>query len=116
MMTVEDLCEDEWVVPGAQLRMLFRRDGSGFYERKDGDRLRRENLIWKLDPGLRIKFARARGWEEVPATVRAGKGGGARVGQREMVLAFDPYAKAMEDRITGELVLQSDEGGELPAS
>ncbi|MBI5547117.1 MAG: hypothetical protein HY901_24820 [Deltaproteobacteria bacterium] len=116
-LTLEDLCRDEWCLPGSrEIRMRFRKDGSGYYDRKVPGKLIHEKLLFKLEDVLAIKFARAREWTHLAASVRPGRGQpGERIGQRELVLEDDPYAKAVEDQPSGELVLQSDAGACLPS-
>jgi hypothetical protein len=117
-LTVDVLCCDEWMTTGApEIRLRLRKDGSGYYDRKEPGKVIHEKLVYKLEGALRIKLARARGWTEVTATVRVGPGKpDDRFGQRELVLSKDPYASAIEDRPSGELVMQSDAGAGLPGA
>lgn len=120
MATLEELCQDEWVTTqGARsIRLRFRKDGSGFYERKEtGKPVVVEKLLFKVEGNLKIKLARARSWTEVQATVKAGSvAADARLGQHELVLSHDPYVVAIEDQQSGELHLVTDEGASLPSA
>jgi len=120
MTASELLCRYEWTIAGPPpLRLFFRRDGTGFYERKEASgRLVREKFLYRFDADrLELKFAHARDWTEVAASIRAGHApAGERVGEHELVVARDPYAFKMEDRLTSELVFESDAGAALPSS
>lgn len=117
-LTLDDLCRDEWIASGApEIRLRLRKDGTGYYDRKEPGRLIHEKLLYKLEGSLHLKLAHARGWVEVSAAVRPGPGKeGERFGQRELVLSQDPYAAAIEDRPSAELILQSDAGASLPSA
>ena len=117
-LKLEDLCRDEWTSPGPpEIRLRFRKDSSGYYDRKADGRIIHEKLLYKIEGVLRIKFAHAREWTEVAAQVRPGKSQpGERIGQFELVLGNDPYSKGIEDLQSSELVLQSDAGASLPSS
>lgn len=116
--SVDELCRDEWVTPCVpEIRMRFRKDGTGYYDRKEPGRLVHEKLLYELGASLRLKLAHARGWIEVAATVRPGPAlQGDRFAERELILSQDPYRRAVEDRPCDELVLQSDAGASLPSS
>lgn len=115
----------EWIRDageGPALRMVFRPDGTGYYEREAAQMQRfvRERFLYRVEgPTLHLKFARAREWTEVGAALRAGPpaGGGEprRFGAQELTLTRDPYAWAMEDAPSGELRLLSDTGPALPS-
>lgn len=117
-LTLDDLCRDEWIATGArEIRLRLRKDGSGYYDRKESGRLIHEKLLFKLEGALRLKLAHARLWIDVEASVRPGPGKeGDRFGQRELVLSKDPYAAAIEDAPSAELILQSDAGASLPSA
>ena len=117
-LTLEELCRDEWTNQGSpEIRLRFRKDGSGYYDRKEPGKVIHEKLAWRLEGALKLKLAHARTWTEVAASVRPGKGGqGERFGQRELVLSKDPYQSAIEDKPSGEVVLQSDAGASLPGA
>jgi hypothetical protein len=116
-LTLDELCHDEWITQGnPEIRLRFRRDGSGSYNRSDAGKVTVEKLMFKLEDHLDIKLARARSWVDVEATIRPGKAAaGERFGQRELVLGRDPYVVAIEDKQSGELVLLSDAGASLPS-
>jgi hypothetical protein len=116
--TLDELCRDEWIAAGPpEIRLRFRKDGSGYYDRKEQGRLVHEKLLFKLEQSLRLKLVHARSWVEVHVAVRAGRSAaGERIGQRELVLSEDPYSRAIEDRPSGGLVLLSDAGAALPSS
>ena len=120
MLTIEDLCRDEWAaVSPKEIRLRLRKDGSGYYDRKDeGGKVIHEKLMFKVEVGvLRIKFNRARLWVDVGGDVRPGPGGASdRLGQRELVLEKDPYSTAIEELKPSPLVLQSDAGASLPSA
>jgi len=110
----------EWIgTCSPVVRMLFRRDGTGWYERDapPGTRPVHENLLWRAEePRLAIKFSHARGWHEVAADLAAGPvAADGRTGAWRLVLAEDPYARVQEERATGELELLSDAGAALPS-
>lgn len=118
-LTETGLVQTEWVEQVELARRFkFRRDSTGFFEREaaPGARFVHENFLWKLEGGrLHLKFAHARSWTDLAATLRAGTApDDARVGVRELVLERDPYAWTMEERALGELVLASDRGAALP--
>jgi hypothetical protein len=117
-LTPEDLCRDEWVNAGLpEIRLRFRKDGSGYYDRKADGKIIHEKLLFRIDGALKIKFVHAREWTEVVAAVGPGKSQpGERVGERELVLSNDPYCKAIEDKPSPELRLMSDAGASLPSS
>lgn len=98
------------------VRLVFRPDGTGYYEREGGPgkRFVRENLLFRPEGDvLHLKFARARGWTEVEASFEQTDGASARFIGR-LVLARDPYAWHMEERQTGALALTGDRGAALP--
>jgi hypothetical protein len=117
-LTLEHLCRDEWTCAGPpEMRMRFRKDGSGYYDRKEPGKVIHEKMLFKVEGALKIKFAHARTWVEVEAAVRGGQAkAGERIGERELVLSQDPYAAAVEDRPSGERILLSDAGASLPSS
>jgi hypothetical protein len=118
-MDLDTLARFDWISPSRPaVRMVFRRDGTGFYERDAGPGLRavRENLLHRSEGArlLRLKFARARGWIELEAELRAGAAEpGARLAQHLLFLAEDPYAATLGERLTGPLTLESDAGAAL---
>jgi hypothetical protein len=115
----DELCKDEWTNQGSpEIRLRFRKDGSGYYDRKEPGKVIHEKLTYRLEGAvLKLKLAHAQSWTEAAASVRPGKGGKEdRYGQRELVLAKDPYQSAIEDRPSPELVLQSDAGASLPGA
>ncbi|MGC4119506.1 MAG: hypothetical protein QM765_34040 [Myxococcales bacterium] len=118
-LTIAALCEDEWTNLGdPEIRLRFRKDGTGYYNRSVQGRPIAEKLIYKLEGRLvHFKLAHARGWVEIEASVKDGGGKpGERYGQRELSLAQDPFAVAVEDKPGAKLVLSSDEGASLPSS
>ncbi len=115
---IATLLQFEWAQqPEPGVRMKFRRDGTGYYEREGGPgaRLIHENLLHRLENGvLHLKFAHARSWTEVSATLQNGGGSpGDRLGLWELTLAQDAYALIFEERATPPLVLLSDRGAAL---
>ncbi len=117
-LTLDELCRDEWTnaaVP--EIRLRLRKDGTGYYDRREPGKVLHEKLLFRLEEVLHLKLAHARGWIEVAVRVEPGKvAAGERIGQRELMLSADPYAKAIEDRPSGELRLLSDAGAALPSS
>lgn len=116
--TPEILWKTEWIeLPGPGVRMKFRRDTTGFYEREGvpGTRLVRDNILYRLEGNmLQLKFAHARLWMEVGIALAGGDAtADARVGARQITLDFDPYAWLFEERKTSALVLHSDSGAAL---
>ena len=117
-LTTETLWKTEWIErPVAGVRMKFRRDGTGFYEREGapGTRLTRDNLLFRLEGNvLHLKFAHARLWTEVGVTHSQGDAlPGERFGEKQLTLDHDPYARVFEERKTPPLVLFSDSGAAL---
>jgi hypothetical protein len=112
------LTKFEWVEhPIARVRMKFRRDSTGFYEREASDTARfvRDNLLYRVEETvLHIKFARARGWTQVGIAWREGRvPPDARIGKWEILIERDPYAWMMEEHETPSLLLYSDSGAAL---
>lgn len=123
-LDVSTLTRAEWLSapegtePGddGAIRLVFRRDSTGYYERENGPgkRFVRENLLFRVEGRvLHLKFARARGWTEVEASFEMTDGASERFIGR-LVLARDPYAWLMEERATDALVLTGDRGAALP--
>lgn len=117
-MDLDTLSRFDWVTAGAPtVRLVLRRDGSGFYERDAGPGLRalREHLLHRLEgAALSLKFAHARGWVEVEARLSPGTpGADGRMGRYLLELATDPYVAAVEDRPAPPLTLESDAGAAL---
>ena len=114
------LVRTDWVDVSGVVRMKFRRDGTGYYEREADENRRfvHENLLWKVENGmLHLKFARARLWTDVTAETRTGTPSeDGRLGENVLALGSDPYARAVEDTHTAPLVLSSDRGAALPSS
>lgn len=120
MIDVTRLVRYEWVDrEDGSLRMRFRRDGTGYYQRDASaeGRAISERLLYRVDDdGLHLKFAHARLWVLVDASLVEGDAPqGARIGEFELVLPRDPYAHAVDDQITPPLVLKSDRGAALPS-
>lgn len=121
-LDLEQLTRYEWRRAGPpEIVLRMRKDGTGYYDRKTPGRVIHEKLLFKLESGvLRIKLAHARNWTDVGVQIREGKGQPwDRMGERELVLEFDPYSRAVEDLAVQELkelLLQSDAGAALPSS
>ena len=117
-LTPELLIRHEWTDVSRDVRMKFRRDGTGWYERESApDRpFVHENLLWRIEGEvLQMKFAHARLWTEVPIAASEGvPSDDGRYGQRRLSLARDPYARTLEERQTPALLLESDRGAALP--
>lgn len=113
------LIRNEWTDASLDVRMKFRQDQTGYYERElAADRpFVHENFLWQIEGEgtLRLKFAHARLWSEVDAATGEGvPTDDGRFGRWLLTLARDPYAWTLEERITGALVLRSDRGAPLP--
>lgn len=117
-LTPELLTRYEWTDASQVVRMKFRRDGTGWYERESApDRpFVHENLLWRIEAtSLHLKFAHARLWTEVSVTASEGElSEDGRFGLRRLHFARDPYAWTLEEHQTPALVLQSDRGAALP--
>lgn len=117
-LTNELLTRNEWTDEALEIRMRFRRDGTGWYEREAtaGRPFLHENLLWRVEgESLHLKFAHARLWSDVAATASEGTPSqDGRFGQRRLVFARDPYAWTLEERLTPPLELLSDRGAGLP--
>ncbi len=47
---LDELCRDEWVVQGVpEIRLRFRKDGSGYYDRKSPGKVLHEKLLFRVD-------------------------------------------------------------------
>jgi hypothetical protein len=115
---LEQLCKVEWVDgPDAKLRMRFRKEGNGFYERSrtgSGKPNVNEGFIFKFDrDGLRMKFQRNPLWGTFKLVMKDGTPDG-RIGAKILSLEKDPYVTLVEDDRSAELVLKSDTGAALP--
>lgn len=113
------LVKTDWTTADGVIRMKFRRDGTGYFERDTGGgaRLVHERLLWKIEgTALHLKFAHARFWTDVPMSTRAGTpSDDGRFGHQVLELGRDPYAWTLEEKQTGALVLLSDRGAALPS-
>jgi len=108
----------EWIEqPGLGVRLKFRKDTTGFYEREGapGTRPVRDNFLYRVEGDrLALKFAHAREWTDVGVTFRAGPASAeARVGRWLLILEHDPYARLFEERESGPVNLVSDSGAAL---
>ncbi len=116
----ETLTRYEWVDPaGPGVRLKFRKDGTGYYEREGapGTRLLRDNFLFRLEGGtLHLKFAHAREWTTVGVELKEGTAAAdSRLGRFTLALLHDPYAQAIEDRPSTTVSLVSDSGAALSA-
>jgi hypothetical protein len=112
------LTQFDWTqLPGPGVRMKFRKDLSGFYEREGapGSRLVRDTLLFKVEGDtLHLKFAHAREWTEVGMMIREGApSADGRFSKHVLMLAHDPYVTVQDEPATGPLTLQSDSGAAL---
>lgn len=117
-LTPELLTRYEWTDASHDVRMKFRRDGTGWYERESSSErpFVHENLLWRIEAGaLHLKFAHARLWADVMATPGEGVvSDDGRFGHQRLTFARDPYAWTLEENHTPTLELQSDRGAALP--
>jgi hypothetical protein len=117
-ISVASLAQCEWVEPsGSGVRLKFRKDGTGYYEREGGPgaRLVQDNLLFKTEEDtLHLKFAHARSWTAVAAELQEGSAPeGSRIGHWKLTLQHDPYVKVFDEKQSGALELVSDTGAAL---
>lgn len=112
------LVRGEWVDASRNVRMRFRPNGTGYYEREatEDAPFLHENLLWRVeDSQLHLKFAHARLWTQVGFTFETGAAtDDGRYGPDCLHLERCAYTWAIEDRPTNELRLQHDRGAGLP--
>lgn len=113
------LVRNEWTDSNCDVRVKFRKDGTGFWERELADNrpFVHENFLWRVEGefALRLKFAHARLWTEVEAQTAEGTPtDDGRFGRWLLTLERDPYAWALEEVATEAFVLRSDRGAPLP--
>lgn len=113
------LTRNEWTDGDCDVRMKFRRDGTGYYEREmKADRpFLHENFLWRVEgeSTLHLKFAHARSW--ATAQVRTSEGtptNDGRFGRWLLAFERDPYAWTIDETLTGALLMRSDRGAPLP--
>jgi hypothetical protein len=117
-LTTEILWKTEWIeLPKPGVRMKFRRDSTGFYEREGAisTQLTRDNYLYRLEGTvLHLKFSHAREWLQVGIKLEEGHAlPGERFAERQITLDHDPYAWHFEERKTPPLRLASDAGAAL---
>lgn len=115
---IQTLTRFEWVQqPEPGVRMKFRKDGTGYYEREGaaGTRFTHDNLLYRLEEKtLHLKFAHARQWMQIGIEMAEGSANEQeRLGRMTLTLAHDPYVALFEERLTQALVLLSDSGAAL---
>lgn len=113
------LVRNEWTDGACDVRVKFRRDGTGYYEREMAVNRSfvHENFLWRVESPstLHLKFAHARLWSEFQVKTSEGTPtDDARFGRWLLELERDPYAWTLEERATDALVLRSDRGAPLP--